>query len=152
MTPETLQDPDLRTDVMGQGASIVAKFPSVRQALLQFQKDFAANPKAANGSAPGVVMDGRDIGTVICPDAQVKLFVTASLEERTRRRYEELRGKGIAVTKEDVLADMTARDARDMDRDAAPLKAADDAHMLDTTMLDQEEALERAFAIIRGAA
>lgn len=142
---EDLQNPALRTDEAGQDASKVAKYPQVREALLQFQKDFAASPP--EGIA-GVVMDGRDIGTVICPDADVKLFVTASTEVRSKRRYLELTAKGLKTSMEAVMADMTERDARDSGRDTAPLKPAEDAHILDTSMLDADAAFAAALAIV----
>lgn len=146
--PQDLQNPALRTDDIGQAASTAAKFPSVRQALLEFQKDFAANP--SDPAFGGVILDGRDIGTVICPDAPVKLFVTASTEERSKRRHLELTGKGIETTYEEVLADMLERDKRDSERSEAPLKPASDAHILDTSTMSEGEVMERALSIIRG--
>lgn len=146
---QDLQDPAIRTDVVGQAASNVAKFPGVRQALFDFQRHFAATPQDGFG---GVVLDGRDIGTVICPDADVKLFVTASVEERSKRRLKELLGKGIETDVETVLADMKERDARDTDRDTAALKPAPDAFLLDTSALDEAEVMERALNIIRSRA
>ncbi|HEU4838454.1 MAG TPA: (d)CMP kinase [Micavibrio sp.] len=143
---EDLQDPVIRTDVVGQAASNVAKFPGVRQALFDFQRHFAAQPQEGLG---GVVLDGRDIGTVICPDADVKFFVTASIEERSKRRLKELLGKGIETDFETVLTDMKERDARDSGRDTAPLKPAGDAFLLDTSTLGETEVMERALAIIR---
>ena len=148
LKPDDLQNPALRTDNVGQAASKVAKFAGVRAALLQFQKDFAAKPPAG---VSGVILDGRDIGTVICPDAPVKLFVTASVEERSKRRYLELTAKGISTTMDDVLADMKERDARDSGRDTAPLKPADDAHILDTSQMDAAAVLEKALSIIESA-
>ena len=146
LTPQDLQDPALRTDKVGQSASIVAKFPNVRTALLQFQKEFAQNPPAG---FEGVVMDGRDIGTVICPDAPIKLFVTASLEARSKRRFLELTSKGIDTTLDAVIQDMIQRDARDSGRDTAPLKPANDAHILDTSDMDAEEAMDAALSIAK---
>lgn len=146
LKPSDLQNPDLRTDTIGTAASKVAKYPSVRQALLEFQKDFAAKP--VEGIA-GVILDGRDIGTVICPDAPVKLFVTASTEERSKRRFKELAGKGIETTYEAVLADMIERDKRDSERAEAPLKPAEDAHILDTSAMNEAEVMERALSVIR---
>ena len=148
LKPEDLQNPSLRTDTIGTAASQVAKIPAVRQALLDFQKEFAANP--SDPALGGVILDGRDIGTVICPDAPVKLFVTASTEERSNRRFKELTGKGIQTTYEAVLADMIERDARDSSRDTAPLKPASDAHILDTSTMSESEVMERALSIIRG--
>ncbi len=143
LKPEHLSDPALRTDKAGQAASQVGKFADVRTALLQFQKDFAHKE-----GVKGVVMDGRDIGTVICPDADVKFFVTASVEERANRRMKELQSKNIAADFETVLDEMKTRDARDSERDAAPLKPADDAHILDTSALDADTAFARALEII----
>ena len=148
LKPEDLQNPALRTDEIGQAASKVAKVGDVRQALLEFQKNFAAKP--SDPAIGGVILDGRDIGTVICPDADVKLFVTASAEERSRRRFKELTEKGIATTYDDVLRDMLERDARDQGRADAPLKAAHDAHILDTSTMNEGEVMERALSIIRG--
>jgi CMP/dCMP kinase len=136
-----LADPQLRGEAIGQLASAVAVIPAVRQALLQFQRDFAAHPP--DGKA-GAVLDGRDIGTVVCPDADAKLFVTASLEERTRRRVKELRERGVEAIYEAVLQDMQDRDARDSQRRAAPLRPADDAFVLDTTNLDADAAFAAA--------
>ena len=144
LMPGDLDNPALRTDEVGQAASKVAKFSGVRQALFDFQRDFAYSPK--EGIA-GVILDGRDIGTVICPDADVKLFVTASVEERAMRRHKELLSKGIATDFETVLVDMRARDARDSGREAAPLKPALDSHLIDTTHMDAAGALEKALSI-----
>ncbi|WP_457646820.1 (d)CMP kinase [Profundibacter sp.] len=138
---EDLQGGDLRTSRVAQAASKVAVIPEVRQALLDFQRAFAMR----NG---GAVLDGRDIGTVICPEAQVKLFVTASDEVRAERRYLELFTKGQDVTREGVLADLRARDKRDRERDAAPLVAADDAVVLDTSEMSVDEAVAKAVAVI----
>jgi cytidylate kinase len=146
LKPEHLTDPALRTDIAGQAASRVGKFADVRTALLQFQKDFAHKE-----GVKGVVMDGRDIGTVICPDADVKFFVTASLEERANRRTKELQSKNIAADFKTVLNEMKTRDARDFERDAAPLKPAADAHILDTSALDADAAFARALEIINKA-
>ena len=146
LRPEDLQSPAIRTDTVGKAASNVAKFPGVRQALFDFQRHFAAKPQDGLG---GAILDGRDIGTVICPDADVKLFVTASLEERSKRRLKELLGKGIETDYDTVLADMKERDARDSGRDTAPLIPAADAFLLDTSALGEAEVLERALTIIR---
>ena len=134
----------LRTRGIGEGASIVAGIPAVRTAILKLQREFAKNP-------PGAVLDGRDIGTVICPEADVKLFVTASAEARAERRTLEMRNAGLDVEYEDILADITIRDERDSKRAVAPLKAAEDAHLLDTTNLDIEAAFQAAIAIISGS-
>lgn len=146
---EDLQHPAIRTDDVGQAASNVAKFPGVRGAMFAFQKNFAA--KAPDGTK-GVILDGRDIGTVICPDADVKLFVIASTEERSKRRLKELLGKGIQTDYDTVFADMKERDARDAGRDTAPLKAAADAYVLDTSNLGEAEVMARALAIIEDRA
>ena len=152
LKPEDLQSPDLRNDTVGSAASNVAKFPGVRQALLEFQKNFAKDPDQGQDDKQfgGVILDGRDIGTVICPDADVKFFVTASMETRAKRRLAELTGKGIATDYDTVLADMKARDERDSSRDTAPLAAAADAHIIDTSAMSEGEVMERALSIIRG--
>ncbi|WP_020181441.1 (d)CMP kinase [Methylopila sp. M107] len=141
----TLNDPALRGRHAGEGASVVSAHPGVRAALLDFQRDFAAMP-------PGAVIDGRDIGTVICPQAHVKIFVTASAEERARRRAAELAGRGEPVDREAILADIRRRDERDMSRAVAPLKAAEDAVTLDTTTLDADAAFKAALAIVEARA
>ena len=140
-----LEDPQLRSAGTGVAASKVAAIPAVRDALLAFQRNFAANPPGGKGA----VLDGRDIGTVICPDATVKLFVTATPEIRARRRFAELRAQGSNRTEAEVLADIHARDARDSGRAVAPLRQAADAHLLDTSHLDIEAAVARALEIIR---
>ncbi|MDJ0824463.1 MAG: (d)CMP kinase [Rhodobacter sp.] len=137
LAPEDLDRADLRLPEVSLEASRVASNPEVRAVLVAFQRRFARR-------AGGAVLDGRDIGTVICPGAEVKLFVTASDETRAQRRYEELRGKGHEVTLDQVLADQRTRDARDRDRDAAPLKPAADAVVIDTTTLDIRAAVQRA--------
>lgn len=136
---------DLRSEAAGAAASCVSAHPAVRTALLDFQRRFAASPP---GGHAGAVLDGRDIGTVVCPDAGVKLFVTASAEARARRRYEELLARGEEVIYAEVQAEMKARDARDRDRDVAPLRAADDAVTLDTTDLNAEAVFQTAAEII----
>ena len=141
LDPSDLADPDLRTDVAGQAASKVAVISEVRANLLDFQRKFAAQ-------AAGAVLDGRDTGTVICPDAPVKLFVTASVEARAERRYRELRAKGVDTIKPRVLAEMAERDRRDSERAAAPLKAAPDAYHLDTSDMDAAAAFAAALAFI----
>ncbi|AWN52213.1 (d)CMP kinase [Methylobacterium sp. 17Sr1-1] len=143
LQPAFLADPRLRGSAMGEAASIVSAQPAVRAALLDWQRRFA-------GSAEGAVLDGRDIGTVVCPDAAVKLFVTASAEERARRRHRELDGRGDPVPYEAVLADILRRDARDADRDAAPLRVAEDAVVLDTTALDADAAFRAATDVVEG--
>jgi cytidylate kinase len=140
----SLQDPALRAPAVGEAASRVARHAPVRAALLDCQRGFAAQ-------SPGAVLDGRDIGTVVCPDADVKLFVTATAEVRARRRWLELRSSGAEVAEDDVLADIRRRDARDAGRDAAPLRRADDAYLLDTTKLDIEAAFKAAVDLIDAA-
>jgi cytidylate kinase len=140
-----MNDEVLRTDEAGVAASKVAAIPSVRAALLQFQKDFCATPP---GGKKGAVLDGRDIGTVIAPDARVKIFITANVEARAARRFKELQGRGVAATYESVLADMVARDARDAERAIAPTKPAADAVVLDTTDLTAEQAFAKAVEIV----
>jgi cytidylate kinase len=135
-----LADPRLRGEAVGQLASTVAAIPAVRSALLQFQRDFAAAPEGK----PGAVLDGRDIGTVVCPDARAKLFITASQEERARRRVKELRERGVEAIYGAVLQDMQDRDARDSQRRTAPLRPAGDAFVLDTTDLDADTAFAAA--------
>ena len=141
----TLDDAGLRGAAAGEAASIVARIPEVRAALLEYQRSFARK-------TPGAVLDGRDIGTVVCPEAPVKIFVTASSEERARRRWKELDGRGGAPPFEEVLADIQARDKRDSVRSAAPLVVAPGAIVLDTTQLDADAALAAALAIIRDKA
>ncbi|WP_297777634.1 (d)CMP kinase [uncultured Roseovarius sp.] len=141
---EDLDADDLRTPDVSQAASRVAAIPEVRQALLDFQRAFARR-------AGGAVLDGRDIGTVICPDAEVKLYVTASDTERARRRHLELTQKGHNVTLDEVAQDLQQRDARDSARATAPLKPADDAVLLDTSEMSIEEATKRAIAIVAAA-
>jgi len=131
----------LRSDEIGEAASRVAAIPGVRAALLKLQQDFARQPG-------GAVLDGRDAGTVIAPEADVKLFVTASSEERARRRFRELQDRGEGATFEAVLADIERRDERDSERSIAPLKAAPDAVLLDTTQLDIEAAFRAALSIV----
>jgi cytidylate kinase len=142
---ETLDDPEIRSERTAAAASKLAPIPEVRAVLLAFQRDFAAHPPGnAQGEARGAVLDGRDIGTVVCPDAEVKLFVTASAEARAERRLAELRERGIEAISSDVLQDMKERDARDQARAVAPMVAAQDAIVLDTTELDADAAFEEA--------
>ncbi|AHJ65506.1 (d)CMP kinase [Granulibacter bethesdensis] len=140
LVPETVQRGDLRVPEVDRAASLVAADPAVRAALLDFQRDFAARE--------GAVLDGRDIGTVVCPDAPVKLFVTASAEARLQRRLLELRNRGVAVEEQALRAEMQARDERDAARDVAPLRPAEDAEVLDTTHLDANEAFQQAEQIV----
>ncbi|WP_417714118.1 (d)CMP kinase [Pseudophaeobacter arcticus] len=137
LTSEDLQRGDLRGAEAAQAASKVAVIAEVRAALVDFQRAFARR-------AGGAVLDGRDIGTVICPDAEVKLFVTASAEVRAQRRFLELSAKGEAETLEEVLADVKARDERDMNRSEAPLRPAEDAVVIDTSALSIKEAVAKA--------
>lgn len=134
----------LSDHVIGGAASKVAAMPAVRRTLVQLQRDFAASP-------PGAVMDGRDIGTVVCPDADIKLYVTASPEERAKRRWTEMRDKGQDADFDEILADIAARDARDMGRADSPLRPADDAHLLDTSQMDIETAFQRAMTFVEMA-
>ena len=145
LAPADLEAPDLRVDEAAQAASKVAVIPGVRAALLDFQRQFASQPPGGKGA----VLDGRDIGTVVCPHAQVKLFVTASLEKRAQRRLKELQEKGSDVIHSTVLADMRERDDRDRNRSAAPLVAAEDATVLDTSDLDAEQAFAVALQLVR---
>jgi CMP/dCMP kinase len=141
LTAADLVDPVLRGDEAGQQGSKVAAMPDVRVNLLNFQKEFASQER-------GAVLDGRDIGTIICPDAPVKLFVTATLEARAERRYQELQARGLDTIKPRVLAEMAERDRRDSERAAAPLKAAPDAYHLDTSDMDADAAFAAALAFI----
>jgi CMP/dCMP kinase len=136
-----LDDPRLKGREMGDAASVVSAYQPVRDALLDLQRRFAAQPG-------GAVLDGRDIGTVICPGADAKLFVTATPEERARRRHRELLSRNEPAAFEVILADIRRRDERDMTRSAAPLKPADDAVILDTTALDAEVAFRAALEIV----
>ena len=142
LDPATLDDPGLRLPGVGDAASVVAKFPAVRAALLDFQRDFARQE-------PGAVLDGRDIGTVVCPDAPVKIFVTADVEVRAQRRFAEMRRLGEPVTYERVLEVIRRRDERDAGRANAPMKAAPDAILLDTTNLAIEAVFEAAVGLIK---
>ncbi len=142
LTPKDLQRDDLRTAAAAQTASKVAVDPAVRKALIEFQREFARQDG-------GAVLDGRDIGTVICPDAEVKLYVTAAVEIRAGRRFAELSKMGRNTTFETVLAEVKARDKRDASRDIAPMKPAPDALLLDTTKLSIDAAVTAAVTNIR---
>jgi cytidylate kinase len=144
LKPQALDDPRLRTREAGELASRVAVHGAVRAALRDFQVSFAAQ-------ALGAVIDGRDIGTVICPDAPAKLFVTATPEVRAERRWRQLKGQGEAVSLDEVLADIRIRDARDSGRSASPLKAADDAVLLDTSEMTINQATDAARRIVEAA-
>lgn len=141
--PGDLADPRLREDKVAQAASVVAAIPGVRTALLAFQRDFARR-------APGAVLDGRDIGTVVCPDADAKIFLTATVEARALRRFKELQATGGPAIYGRVLQDMMLRDARDRERRTAPLQRAADAFELDTTALDADAAFAAALRYIGG--
>ena len=141
LDPAKFDEKALKSAAVGAAASVVSAIPAVRKALLAFQRDFAAKP-------PGAVLDGRDIGTVICPDADVKIFVTASPEVRAGRRAREYAAAGRPVAEAEVLADIKKRDERDMNRAAAPLKQAPDAYLLDTTTLDIDAAIRAAVDIV----
>jgi cytidylate kinase len=138
-------DPAIRSDTVGKAASHVAAIPAVRNALKDFQQNFLAHPP---GGGPGAVMDGRDIGTVICPTATAKLYVDARPDVRARRRWAELKNMGFRRAEQDVLAELNARDAADKARPVAPLKQAPDADLLDTSDLDIDAAFAAALALV----
>ncbi|HTC18878.1 MAG TPA: (d)CMP kinase [Stellaceae bacterium] len=142
---DQLADPRLKEERISNAASLVAAVPAVRATLLAFQRDFTRNPP---GGAKGAVLDGRDIGTVVCPEASAKLFVTASPEARAMRRFKELQASGAPAIYERVLQDMKLRDARDRERRVAPLVRAKDAFELDTTALDADAAFEAAVRFV----
>ncbi len=145
LNPAQLTDiENLRSDEAGVAASKVGAIPAVRTALLKFQKDFCTAPPDGK---KGAVLDGRDIGTIIAPDAPVKIFVTASPQARATRRFKELQDRGLSTTYNEVVADMQARDTRDSERATAPSKPASDAILLDTTDLTAEQALAEAIRI-----
>jgi cytidylate kinase len=141
LDPSTFDEAALKSPAVGEAASVVSAIPEVREALLAFQREFAATP-------PGAVLDGRDIGTVICPDADVKIFVTASPEVRAERRTREYAAAGQPADPAAVLADIKKRDERDTNRAAAPLKQAVDAFRLDTTDLDIDGAVRAAIDLV----
>jgi cytidylate kinase len=141
LDPTEFDEKSLKAQPITEAASVVAAIPEVRQALMNFQRQFATKP-------PGAVLDGRDIGTVIAPGADVKLFVVATPGERAKRRTLELLARGEPVEEQDILADLLRRDERDSRRTAAPLKAAPDAHLLDTTHLSIDAAFRAAVEII----
>lgn len=146
---ELSRHPDFRSDIGGQAASKVSAFSKVRAALLKMQQNFSLNPVFADGTpANGAVYDGRDTGTVVCPDADIKFFVIASAEVRAERRYKEFIAKGIKTTLKKVLEDMLERDKRDSERAAAPLKPAKDAVLLDTSNMNAEQEIAEAVKII----
>ncbi|MBA4132402.1 MAG: (d)CMP kinase [Hyphomicrobium sp.] len=141
LNPATLDDPALRGVPSGDKASVIAKIPEVRAALLQYQRDFARQ-------SPGAVLDGRDIGTVVCPNADIKIYVTATPEERARRRHLEHQARGEPATYDDLLADIRSRDARDSSRAIAPLAAAPDAIHIDTTTMDADAVFAAALKVV----
>jgi len=141
LDPEMFGDPALKTQAVGEAASMVSAHPAVRAALVAFQRRFAADP-------PGAVLDGRDIGTVICPDADVKIFVVAKPEVRAQRRALEAKGRGEPADEAAILADILKRDDRDKNRSAAPLKQAQDAILLDNSNLDIEGGVRAAIEIV----
>jgi CMP/dCMP kinase len=144
LDPARFDEAALKGHTVGEAASIVSAIPEVRAALVDYQRAFATRP-------PGAVLDGRDIGTVIAPDADVKIFVTASAHERARRRARELTAQGIQADEAEILADIERRDERDRSRAVAPLAPAPDAHLLDTTHLDIDAAVRAAIAIVQAA-
>jgi len=144
LDPSHFDEVSLKVHSISEAASIVSAIPEVRHALLAFQREFAAR-------APGAVLDGRDIGTVICPDADVKIYVTATPEARARRRSAEYRAQGRNIDEAAVLADIRKRDERDQNRIAAPLRRAPDAHLLDTTHLDIDAAIRAAIDIVEAS-
>ncbi|MGB8895119.1 MAG: (d)CMP kinase, partial [Pseudolabrys sp.] len=141
LDPSRFDEAALKVHSISEAASIVSAIPEVRAALVAFQREFAAKP-------PGAVLDGRDIGTVICPNADVKVYVTATPEARARRRAAEYKAQGRDIDEDAVLADIRKRDERDQNRAAAPLKQARDAHLLDTTHLDIDAAIRAAIDIV----
>jgi cytidylate kinase len=141
LDPATLADPALRDPGLGEAASVVARIPQVRAVMLAYQRTFAGRPE-------GAVLDGRDIGTVVCPDADVKLYVTASPEVRAERRHREKLGRGEGAAYAAVLADIRRRDERDAGRDISPMRPATDAFLLDTSNLDIEAAFDIAVGVI----
>jgi cytidylate kinase len=141
LDPKTFEDSALKSQAVGSAASVVSALPKVREALVDFQRRFAASP-------PGAVLDGRDIGTVICPDAEVKIFVVADPRIRAQRRTLEARARGEPADEAAVLADILARDERDQNRPVAPLKQASDAYLLDNSYLDIEGGVRAAIDIV----
>jgi cytidylate kinase len=139
--PSAFDETALKAYAVGEAASVVSAIPDVRAALLAFQRNFAIKP-------PGAVLDGRDIGTVICPHAEVKIFVTATPEVRARRRFLELKARNEIADEAAVLADILKRDERDTSRATAPLRQANDAHRLDTTSMDAEAAFQAAVDLV----
>ena len=145
LKPDLLGDPALREEATSRAASIVAAIPGVRAAILNWQRDFAAKPPK---SGRGAVLDGRDIGTVVCPGAPAKLFITASVEARAQRRFKELQERGEKAIYARVLQDMQERDARDQGRSISPTKAAADAKIIDTSDLTADQVFDQALAFV----
>lgn len=146
---ELAKNPDFRSAMGGKNASIVSAYPEVRTALLKMQQDFALHPVFVDGTpAKGVIYDGRDTGTVVCPKADIKFFITASPEVRAERRYKEFLQKGIKTNYDEVLADVKARDERDANRATAPMKPAADAIIFDTSTLTIQEVTQKACEVI----
>ena len=139
-----LTDPALRSENVGRLASIVSAYPKVRSILLDYQRSFAKNPPGGQGA----IIEGRDIGTVVCPNADLKIYVDASLEVRVTRRCEELKKSGGSCSSEEIRAEMVKRDGRDRTRIDSPLLIASDAYLLDTTELDIEEAFSAACSLV----
>ncbi len=146
LTPELLANPALRTPEVSEASSKVAALPEVRLEILEFQREFTRNPPDGKG---GAVLDGRDIGTVVCPDAQIKFFVTADVKERAKRRFDELKPAHPDLSLEKVLEDLKERDHRDQSRKISPTIAADDAYVIDTTTLNAQQTVEEAIGVIR---
>ena len=144
--PNNTNNPDLKRDDVGQMASRVAALPDVRTAVLELQRTLAHTPPTGQ---VGSVMDGRDCGTVVCPDAPHKFYITADVTERAKRRYAELQSRGDETSYDDVLADMKMRDDRDMNRATAPLKPADDATIIDTTSMDADMAFNEILSRLK---
>ncbi len=143
------QHPDFRSDIGGKAASVVATIPQVRKSLLKMQQNFALKPTFADGTpANGAIYDGRDTGTIVCPHADIKLFITATSEKRAERRHKEFLSKGINKTYEEVLAQIKERDERDEKRSSAPLKPADDAIIFDTSEFNADEVFDKVCKII----
>ncbi len=149
LTTADMEADGLRTEQAGSAASKVSVFPGVRSALLEFQRNFAANPP---GDAKGAILDGRDIGTVVCPDANAKFYITAGVEVRAMRRYKELMWRVGEADYERVLEDMKIRDARDQGRDASPLQAAGDACQIDTSGMDADTVFDTALDFVSAKA
>lgn len=145
LDPDQIDAEAIRSPEVSEAASLVAAMPPVRAAILAFQRHFSSHPP---GGRSGAILDGRDIGTVVCPEADVKLYVTASPEVRAHRRWLELKGSGSGLSEAQVLEDVKARDARDTDRATSPMRPAADAHLLDTSDLSIEAAFDVAVALI----